>query len=41
MLRHKIGGLPVVQEEQLEDVITLSDIIAAFVRLMGEENRSN
>lgn len=41
MLRHKIGGLPVVQEEQLVDVITPSDIIAAFVRLMGEENRSN
>jgi len=41
MLRHKIGGLPVVQEDELVGVITPSDIMVAFVRLMGEENRSD
>lgn len=36
MLRHKIGGLPVVQGHKLVGIITESDIFRAFVELMEQ-----
>jgi CBS domain-containing protein len=35
MLRHKVGGLPVVEDGKLVGVITESDIFRAFVELHG------
>lgn len=35
MLRHKIGGLPVVEEGQLVGIITTSDILKAFLDVIG------
>lgn len=35
MLQHKIGGLPVLQGERLVGIITESDILTAFVDVMG------
>jgi acetoin utilization protein AcuB len=35
MLRYKIGGLPVVQGESLVGILTETDILKAFVDLMG------
>ncbi len=35
MLRHRIGGLPVVEEGRLVGIITETDILQAFVDLMG------
>ncbi len=35
MLQHRIGGLPVVQEGRLVGIITETDILQAFVDLMG------
>lgn len=42
LLRHKIGGLPVVENEKLVGVITTSDILQAFLDVMGasEEDSS-
>jgi CBS domain-containing protein len=36
MLRHKIGMLPVIRKDELVGVITPSDIMMAYVRLVGE-----
>lgn len=33
--RHKIGGLPVVEGERLVGIITITDILEAFIELMG------
>ena len=35
LLEHKIGGLPVMAGKQLKGIITTSDIIEAFLDLMG------
>lgn len=35
MIRHKVGGLPVVEENKLVGIITESDIFRAFVELHG------
>lgn len=35
MLQHKIGGLPVLQYGDLVGIITETDILAAFVEVMG------
>jgi len=35
LLKHKIGGLPVVKEGQLVGIITTSDILQAFLDVMG------
>jgi acetoin utilization protein AcuB len=35
MVMNKIGGLPVVEEGKLVGIITLTDIVAAFLDLMG------
>ena len=35
MLQHKIGGLPVVDGGRLAGIITETDILAAFVEVMG------
>jgi len=35
LLKHKIGGLPVVEEGQLVGIITTSDILQAFLDVMG------
>ena len=35
MLQHKIGGLPVLQDGGLVGIITETDILAAFVDVMG------
>lgn len=35
MRRHKIGGLPVVDQGQLTGIITESDVFDAFIDLMG------
>jgi acetoin utilization protein AcuB len=33
--KHKIGGLPVVQDDKLVGIITESDILRAFIDMMG------
>jgi len=33
--KHKIGGMPVVQKERLVGIITESDILRAFIDMMG------
>ena len=40
MLKHKIGGLPVVEEGQLVGVITRDDILAQLVEALGGETSS-
>ncbi len=35
MLKHKIGGLPVMEEEQLGGIITRDDILAQLVEALG------
>ncbi len=35
LLKHKIGGLPVVEEGQLVGIITTNDILQAFLDVMG------
>lgn len=35
MLRHKIGGLPVVQGDELTGIISTSDILQAFVDIVN------
>ena len=35
LLKHKIGGLPVVEDGQLVGIITTSDILHAFLDVMG------
>ncbi len=36
MLRHKIGMLPVVRNDELVGIVTSTDILIAFVRLAAE-----
>ncbi len=33
--RHKIGGLPVVENNRLVGIITITDLLEAFIELMG------
>lgn len=33
--RHKIGGLPVVEGEQLVGIITVADVLESFIQFMG------
>ena len=35
MLKHKVGGLPVVEDGKLVGIITTSDILQAFLDVMG------
>jgi acetoin utilization protein AcuB len=35
MLKHKIGGLPVVDEDKLVGIITVSDLLQTFLDVMG------
>jgi len=35
LFRHGIGGLPVLDDDQLVGVITVADIMAAFIEVMG------
>ena len=35
LLKHKIGGLPVIEGGRLEGIITTSDILKAFLDVMG------
>jgi acetoin utilization protein AcuB len=35
IFRHKIGGLPVVDSKKLVGIITVTDILAAFIQIMG------
>jgi acetoin utilization protein AcuB len=35
MLKHKIGGLPVVDEDELVGIITTSDLLQTFLDVMG------
>jgi acetoin utilization protein AcuB len=36
LLRHKIGSLPVVENEALVGIITTTDILVAFVGIIGK-----
>ena len=38
LLEHKIGGIPVVENEDLVGIISTSDILQAFVDLIAEQN---
>lgn len=35
MEEHRIGGLPVLREEQLVGIITITDVLRAFIDVMG------
>lgn len=35
LLKHKIGGLPVVEDNKLVGIITASDVLKAFLEIMG------
>ncbi|MEW5908746.1 MAG: CBS and ACT domain-containing protein [Thermodesulfobacteriota bacterium] len=39
--KHKIGGMPVVKEEKLVGIITETDILRAFIDMMGILNASS
>lgn len=39
LLKHKIGGLPVIEGERLEGIITTSDILQAFLDVMGASEK--
>jgi acetoin utilization protein AcuB len=39
MLRHHIGGLPVLRGESLVGIVTSTDILSAFVRLLQAESQ--
>jgi acetoin utilization protein AcuB len=41
MLRHKIGGLPVVQGDELVGIISTSDILQAFVDIVGADKKKS
>lgn len=34
MLKHKIGGLPIVEDGRLVGIVTTSDLLAAFLRVL-------
>lgn len=34
MLKHKIGGLPVTEEGKLAGIVTMTDIVRAFLRVV-------
>ena len=38
LLQHKIGGIPVVENEQLVGIISTTDILQAFIDLMAAQN---
>jgi acetoin utilization protein AcuB len=40
MLKHKVGGLPVVEDGELVGIITVSDIFAQLVDAMGGETHT-
>jgi acetoin utilization protein AcuB len=40
ILQHKIGGLPVVQGEKLVGIITTTDILKAFLDVMGASGKA-
>jgi acetoin utilization protein AcuB len=40
MLKHKVGGLPVVEDGDLVGIITVSDIFAQLVEAMGGETHT-
>jgi len=35
LLKHKVGGLPVVEDGRLVGIVTTTDIIRAFVKMLG------
>jgi acetoin utilization protein AcuB len=43
MLRHKIGGLPVVEDGKLVGIVTTIDMLKAFLQVVEsfERNRSS
>ncbi|HET8563211.1 MAG TPA: CBS domain-containing protein [Candidatus Binatia bacterium] len=41
LLRNKIGGLPVVEQHRLVGIITISDILKAFLDLMGASQEAS
>jgi acetoin utilization protein AcuB len=38
LLRHKIGGLPVVRDDSLVGIITTTDLLAAFLGIIGKRS---
>jgi len=40
MLKHKVGGLPVVEDGELVGIITVSDVFAQLVEAMGGETHT-
>jgi acetoin utilization protein AcuB len=41
LLKHKIGGLPVVENARLVGIITTSDVLQAFLEVMGASEESS
>ena len=41
MLRHHIGGLPVLRGESLVGIVTSTDVLSAFVRLLQAEGQAH
>lgn len=39
MRKHKIGGIPVIEEKYLVGIITESDVFNAFVEVLGGQNK--
>lgn len=40
LVAHKIGGLPVVEEDRLVGILTETDVLEAFVELVGIQRRT-
>jgi acetoin utilization protein AcuB len=41
LLKHKIGGLPVVESSRLVGIITTSDVLQAFLEVMGASEETS
>jgi acetoin utilization protein AcuB len=41
LLKHKIGGLPVVENARLVGIITISDVLQAFLDVMGASEETS
>jgi CBS domain-containing protein len=39
MLKHKVGGLPVTEEGKIVGIVTMTDVVRAFLRVVQATER--